>query len=210
MRGMFLVIDGIDGSGKSTQARLLADRLGAYLTFEPGHSDLGEGLRRLILDTDSSRSSISRVAEALVMFADRAQHVFEVIGPKLEAGSWVVSDRFSPSTFAYQGFGRGLEMGELDMINTWACQGIVADLNILIDIPVQLALSRRQLRRSNDPDSVSDRFELEQVGFQEKVREGFLYQAKNSPQDWIVIDGQRSQHDIQEEIFSRVSARFNL
>src|SRR3984885_7287137 len=135
--GRLLVLEGIDGCGKSTQARALAGALGARLTHEPGATELGAKLRRLLRAPDAPPVSLR--AEALLMAADRAEHVALVVAPALAAGEWVVSDRFSGSTLAYQGYGRGLEVAELRRVVEWAAAGVAADLSIVIDVPVPLA-----------------------------------------------------------------------
>ena len=138
--GRLLALEGIDGSGKSTQARALAVALGARLTHEPGATVLGGTLRQILLAPDAPPVSLR--AEALLMAADRAEHVALVVEPALAAGEWVVSDRFSGSTLAYQGYGRGLALAELSAVVAWAAGGLAADLSILIDVPVDVAAAR--------------------------------------------------------------------
>jgi len=139
--GRLLALEGIDGSGKTTQARALAATLGARLTHEPGATALGAALRRLLLSPEAPPLTLR--AEALLMAADRAEHVDLVVAPALAAGEWVVSDRFSGSTLAYQGYGRGLDTAELAQLVAWATSGLAPDLSILVDVPVDLAQSRR-------------------------------------------------------------------
>ena len=178
-RGRLIAIEGIDGSGKSTQARLLADSLGALLTHEPGDTALGRELRTLLLE--SSSSPISPRAEALLMAADRAQHVAEVIAPALGAGRWVVTDRFSASTLAYQGYGRGLDLDELQSLVGWAAGGLAPDLTVLVDLSPELARERR--------GRAADRLERLDAEFHERVRHGYLDMARRHPVGWIVVDG---------------------
>ncbi len=140
-RGRLIALEGIDGCGKSTQAHRLSERLGAVLTFEPGATRLGTELRRLLLDRD--QPPVSDRSEALLMAADRAQHVAEVVVPALDAGTWVVTDRFSASTLAYQGYGRGLDLSELSQLVRWATGGLQADLTVLVEVPVAVASGRR-------------------------------------------------------------------
>lgn len=177
--GRLIALEGIDGSGKTTQARLLAERTGAHLTFEPGATPLGASLRRLLLDPDLA---IGTRAEALLMSADRAQHVAGVIAPLLADGRWVVTDRFAGSTLAYQGFGRGMEIAELERLVIWSTGGLRADLSILVDVPVEVAAARRA---GGEPDR------LERLGtaFHERVAEGFRRMAGQDPQRWAVVDG---------------------
>jgi dTMP kinase len=178
--GRLLALEGIDGSGKSTQARALAAALGAHLTHEPGATALGVSLRRLLLAPDSP--PISLRAEALLMAADRAEHLAVVIGPALEAGRWVVSDRFSGSTLAYQGFGRGLATAELRRVVEFATAGLQADLSILVDVPVEVA----QVRLA---ETAPDRLERLGPSFAQRVRDGFLVLAAEDPAHWVVVDG---------------------
>jgi dTMP kinase len=136
-RGRLLALEGIDGCGKSTQARALAELLGARLTHEPGGTVLGASLRQLLLEPDAPPVTLR--AEALLMAADRAEHVEKVIEPALAEGQWVVSDRFSGSTLAYQGYGRGLDVGELQRLIEWATGGLTPDISIVVDVPVDVA-----------------------------------------------------------------------
>ena len=178
--GRLLALEGIDGCGKSTQARALASALGARLTHEPGATALGAALRRLLLAPDSP--PISLRAEALLMAADRAEHIALLVGPALEAGEWVVSDRFSGSTLAYQGYGRGLDTVELRRVIEWATSGLGPDLSILVDLPVEVAQARLN-------ESAPDRLERLGPSFAQLVRDGFLALAADDPAHWVVVDG---------------------
>ena len=131
-RGRLIALEGIDGCGKSTQARALAEALGARLTFEPGATPVGARLRQLLLAPDAPPPSPR--AEALLMAADRAEHVALVLEPALAAGEWVVSDRYAGSTIAYQGYGRGLDPAALGELVGWATGGLAADLSVLVDV----------------------------------------------------------------------------
>jgi len=176
-RGAFLVVEGIDGCGKSTQVRRLATARDAVATFEPGATTLGSSLRALLLE-DADRPV--PVAEALLMAADRAQHVASVIEPALERGSDVISDRYASSTLAYQGYGRGLDLLVLGDLMALATGGLRPDLTILLDLPVGDAAARR----TGSPD----RMEAEHEEFFERVRQGYLDMAANDPSRWVVID----------------------
>jgi dTMP kinase len=178
--GRLLALEGIDGCGKSTQARALASALGARLTHEPGATALGAALRRLLLAPDSP--PISLRAEALLMAADRAEHIALLVGPALEAGEWVVSDRFSGSTLAYQGYGRGLDTAELRRVIEWATSGLGPDLSILVDVPVDVAQARLA-------ESAPDRLERLGPSFAQLVPDGFLALAADDPAHWVVVDG---------------------
>ncbi len=139
-RGRLIALEGIDGCGKSTQARALAEALGARLTFEPGATPVGARLRQLLLAPDAPPPSPR--AEALLMAADRAEHVALVLEPALAAGEWVVSDRYAGSTIAYQGYGRGLDPAALGELVGWATGGLAADVSVLVDVDVEVAAAR--------------------------------------------------------------------
>ena len=182
-RGRLIALEGIDGCGKSTQARALADVLAARLTFEPGATPVGARLRELLLAPDAAPPTAR--TEALLMAADRAEHVARIVEPALAAGEWVVSDRYAGSTIAYQGYGRGLDPSELDGLVRWATGGLAADLSILVDVGVDVAAERlaAQGRRG------ADRMERLGPDFAARVREGFLAQAAQDPDRWLVVDG---------------------
>ncbi len=183
-RGRLIALEGIDGCGKSTQARALADALGARLTHEPGATPLGARLRELVLHPDEALGqgvTLTPEAEALLMAADRAEHVASVLEPALETGEWVVTDRYSGSTLAYQGWGRGLDPVWLEALVSWAAQGLVADLSVLVDVTPEVAATRLGPR--------GDRLERLGPGFAARVREGFLAQAEADPARWAVVDG---------------------
>jgi len=196
-RGRLIALEGIDGCGKSTQTRVLAERLGAVATFEPGATPLGSALRDLVLGRDGV--PVSPRTEALLMAADRAQHVAEVIAPALEAGSWVVTDRYSASTLAYQGFGRGLDRRELEELVRWATGGIQPDLTVLFDLPVEVAAARR--RGTGDGE---DRMEAEGSTFQQRVADGYLALAGERAGPWLVVDATESVESIADEVWDAV------
>ena len=204
-RGRLLALEGIDGCGKSTQARALADTLGARLTREPGATELGVRLRELLLDPGAPAPAPR--AEALLMAADRAEHVARVIGPALEAGEWVVSDRFAGSTVAYQGYGRGLDPTALLALVGWATGGLAADLSILVDVPVEVAAAR--LAAGAGGTARLDRLERLGPAFAARVREGFLAQAAADPVHWLVVDGEPAVDAIAAHIVAEVRARFS-
>ena len=174
-RGRLIALEGIDGCGKSTQARALADVLAARLTFEPGATQVGARLRELLLAPDAAPPTAR--TEALLMAADRAEHVARIVEPALAAGEWVVSDRYAGSTIAYQGYGRGLDPSQLD--------GLAADLSILVDVSVEVAAARLAAGRR----AGADRMERLGPDFAARVREGFLAQAAQDPDRWLVVDG---------------------
>ena len=200
MTGHFIAFEGGEGSGKSTQARRLAERLGsrALLTFEPGDSPLGAEVRRLVLD--SPDLDITDRAEALLMAADRAQHVGEVIEPALAAGRTVICDRFAGSSIAYQGHGRQLPAAEVEQLSRWAARGRWPDLIVLLELSPEMAATR--MRR--------DRDRLESAGdaFHRRVHDGYLLQAMEDPDRWAIVDGSASEAEVADAIWQVVSIRF--
>jgi dTMP kinase len=199
-RGRLIALEGIDGCGKSTQAKRLADTLGAELTFEPGATALGVALRRLLLGPGEPGPSLR--AEALLMAADRAQHVEEIIEPALAAGRWVVTDRFSGSTLAYQGHGRGLALDELRAVVSWATGGLEPDLSVLIEVdPVE---ARRRLAAEG---AAFDRLERLDPAFHDRVRAGFSALAAADPGHWAVVDGTAAPGAVADEVLASVTAR---
>ena len=194
-RGRLLALEGIDGCGKSTQVRLLADRIGAVTTFEPGATDLGAALRTLLLARN--QAPVSSRAEALLMAADRAQHVAEVLEPALAAGRWVVTDRYAASTLAYQGFGRGLDRGELEGLVGWATGGLRPDLTVLLDLPVPVAAARRH-------GGAADRMEAEDTAFHQRVADGFLALAAAGRDPWLVVDATEPVASVAAQIWAAV------
>ncbi|KOX89946.1 Thymidylate kinase [Thermus aquaticus] len=189
MAGLFLTLEGLDGSGKSTQAKLLAAflegrGLPVVLTREPGGGL--PGVRDLLL-----RGELSPEAEYLLFSADRAEHVRKVILPSLEAGAWVVSDRYLDSSLAYQGFGRGLPLPWLLEVAKEATLGLTPRLTFLLDLPPEEAL-----RRVKDPD----RLEREGLAFFQRVREGYLFLAKEEPHRFVVLDATESVEAVAQRI----------
>ena len=197
-RGRLIALEGIDGCGKSTQAKAVAAALGARVTREPGATPLGAQLRRLLLDPDPGAPAPSARAEALLMAADRAEHVAQVIEPALASGAWVVTDRYSGSTIAYQGYGRGLGADGLAEVVAWAAAGVEADLSVFVDVPVEVAAARRR---------GADRLERLGAEFAARVRDGFAAQAAAEPGRWLVVDGTRDVDAITAHILDAVRTR---
>ncbi len=191
MRGRLIAFEGGEACGKSTQAALLAQALGAVLTREPGGTRAGEQIRALLLD-EAGTALVPR-AEALLMAAARAQHVAEVVRPAIEAGRDVVSDRYAHSSLAYQGYGRGLAVVEVAELSTWATEDLWPDLVILLELPDEVALGRR---------GPPDRFESEDESFHRRVRQGYRRLAAEDPERWRVVDGLGAV----EEVAARVRA----
>ena len=197
MTGRLIAVEGVDASGKSTQARLLAEALGAVFTFQFGATDVGTVIRRVLLDPGND--ALDDRTEALLIVADKAQHVAEIVGPALRSGQDVVTDRFTASTLAYQGYGRGLDLAELQAMMHFATGGIEPDLNLLLDIPVELA-SRRL-------GSSLDRFEGTGDGFLDRVRAGYLTMAGTDPAHWAVVDADGPVDDVAARVLTAVRDR---
>jgi dTMP kinase len=196
--GRLIALEGVDGCGKSTQALRLARAIGALSTAEPGATQLGATLRTLLLDP--GLPPVSERAEALLMAADRAQHVDEVVRPALDAGRWVVTERFSGSTLAYQGYGRGLDLDELRRLVLWAAGGIEPDLTILLDVSPSLARGRRDLERA-------DRLERLDTDFHGRVRDGYRALAEADPDTWVVVDAGADVEVVAEQLLAVVRGR---
>ncbi len=198
MTGRFVVFEGGEAAGKSTQCARLATRLDAVRTREPGGTPLGQRIRQVFLDP--ATGSLDGRAEVLLMAADRAQHAARVIRPALRAGRHVVSDRYLYSSVAYQAHGRGLAPRDVHEISMWATRELVPDVVVLLDLPVTVA-------RGRVAGTAPDRLEAESVTFHERVREGFLAQADADPARWVVVDGTRTPDEIAEQVWSAVVAR---
>jgi dTMP kinase len=211
MTGFFISFEGIEGSGKSTQVTLLAQVLRSQghevvVTREPGGTAVGQVLRRLLLE--SASTLLASGTELLLMLADRAQHVQEVVAPALLANKIVICDRFVDSTTAYQGYGRGVEFALLAQLNAFACRGCMPALTLVLDLPVSEGLHRVRQRQSGTEGT--DRFEAESVAFHERVRTGFLEVARAEPQRVHLLEATRPVEVIHQEILTVVQARLAL
>ena len=191
-RGRFVVFEGIDACGKSTQARRVADRRAARFVFEPGDSPLGAQLRSWLLDASTP---MTPVTEALMMLADRSHHVATVIEPSLAAGTHVMADRYYASTLAYQGYGRGVDLLDLQAATELAIGSCLPDLTVLIDIDTA---NERRTRNAED------RFESADAQFHERVREGYLTMASIDRDHWFVVDGRASPDEVAAVIDARL------
>ena len=194
----FIVFEGLDGSGKSTQARALLGRLKrrgrpALLTHEPGGTPLGEVLRRWL----KSRRQLSPIAELSLFVAARAQLVNEVVGPALASGVTVVADRYAASTLAYQGYGRALGLDLVQELNQAATGGLTPDLTVLLDLPVEVALGRKDSLKA-------DTFEAAPSDFHVRVRNGYLAQAALDQSRWLVLDARQPKRALSRQIWSKV------
>ena len=188
---MFITFEGIEGCGKSTQVGRLADRLDDLevpytLTLEPGGTKIGQNIRQILLD--SRNQDLSPLAELFLYAADRAQHVVEVVKPALEQGKWVLCDRFSDATVAYQGFARRQDMDLITLINRKVCRGIEPDVTFLLDCPVEIGLRRALSRNKRNHIEAQGRFEREKEAFHQAVREGYLTLAKEESKRFVIVD----------------------
>lgn len=198
---MFVSFEGIDGCGKSTLmehlCRWLDDAgISCLRTREPGGTPIGEKIRRLLLDPSSSEMSAR--AEVLLYSASRAQLAEEIIAPALEKGTWVLTDRFVDATFAYQGFGRGFDLGGLRSIQEWTLGGLWPDRTVLLDCSIETALARMGNRNGE-----KDRIERENHEFHRKVRKGYLALAKAEPERFLVLDAEKPLEDVIAEFRNR-------
>ena len=204
-RGFFITLEGVEGSGKTTQAATLADALrnegrAVIVTHEPGDTRAGEAIRKIFLDPEIS---LDIASELLLVLADRAQHVREKLRPGVEAGNVVISDRYSDSTVAYQGYGRGFDLPLLRQLNQLATAGMIPDLTIVLDCPAEVGIARTRERVKGKPHKF-DRFESEMLEFHRRVREGFLAAAKGEPERVKIIDSQQSYETVTAEILAAV------
>lgn len=197
MRGRFITLEGSEGSGKSTNLAFIHHYLQqsgieVVLTREPGGTPLGEAIRELLLD--HRNNEMASDTELLLMFAARAQHLHELILPALEAGRWVLCDRFTDATYAYQGAGRGIAEERIALLEDWVQGELRPDLTLFLDLPVAQGLARAGER------SAPDRFEREQLDFFERVRHGYLEQAARAPQRYRIVDASQPLEAVQSNL----------
>ena len=204
MRGKFITFEGIDGSGKSTQLRIVAGELrllgfDVITTLEPGGTPLGRRLRKAFLETEEN---VSPLAELLLFAADRAQHVNFLIKPALEEGKIVISDRYADATFAYQGAGRGFDEKTVNQVIKLATGGLKPDLTLFFDISVEQAILRTSSRA--DDETVKNRMDAETADFYERVRDSYLQIAKKEPKRFQIIEGNYSIEEIKAKVLAIV------
>ena len=194
MRGKFITLEGMDGAGKSTHIAAIKHTLEqrgreVVLTREPGGTALGEALRELLL-----HQSMHAETETLLMFAARREHIAQVIAPALARGAYIISDRFTDATFAYQCGGRGIEMQKIQLLESWVQDDLQPDLTLLFDVPVSVSMQRLQTAR--DPD----KFEREGHAFFTRIREAYLERARQDPQRFRIINADQSIDDVSKEV----------
>lgn len=198
----FITLEGLDGAGKSTHLTFIRQWLQqqdieAVFTREPGGTPLGEKLREILLDIDTEATLDT---ETLLMFASRQELISTVIRPQLAAGHWVVSDRFTDATFAYQGGGRGVPAERIAVLEHWVQQGLQPDLTILLDVPLEVARERMSGTR------LPDRFEQEREDFHQRVRQMYLARAQANPQRFLVLDANQPLKALQQRIAVALAA----
>jgi dTMP kinase len=205
MNGRFITLEGIEGAGKSTLARHLGARLQesgrtVVVTREPGGTPLAEKIRALVLERSAER--VSTATETLLMFAARAVHVDNQIRPALARGDWVLCDRFTDATRAYQGFGRGVDAATLDVLAHLAHAQLQPDLTLLLDLPAPDGLARTRSR-----GQVADRIESEALAFFERVRDGYLQLARAEPSRFVVLDARLDEAKLADAAWQAVATR---
>ena len=195
--GKFITIDGVEGAGKSTQIKFICDYLQAkginvVLTREPGGTDLGEKIRQLLLSTQTQ--PMHSDSELLLMFAARNEHIHHKIIPALKKGDWVLSDRFTDASYAYQGGGRGLDIERIEHLERWVLGDFTPDMTLLLDIPVDLGMSRVESRGEKD------RIELEAKDFFERVRQAYIARSEKYPERIKLIDSSKERKHTSTQI----------
>ena len=201
-QGVFITLEGGEGAGQSTNAQFMADYLRAQgksvlVTREPGGMPVAEAIRGILLD--ASLPAMTMDTELLLMFAARHEHLQQTILPALAQGTWVICDRFTDSSYAYQGYARGIELQRIAELEQWVQGDIRPDYVFVFDLPVELGLARAKAR------SAADRFEQEQLAFFAKVRQGFLARAAQRPDRYVLIQAQQSLAHVQGQIQAQLA-----
>jgi len=204
MTARFITLEGVEGAGKTTQLALLRDFLKSQgytvrTTREPGGTPIAEAIRRLLLDRDTE--AMDADTELLLVFAARTEHLAKLIRPALARGEWVLCDRFTDSTYAYQGGGRQIDEARIATLEQWVQGELRPDLSLVFDLPVQQGLLRAGKR------APADRFESESLAFFERVRKSFQERAQRSPERYCIIDADRSLTEIQSDVITAVRER---
>jgi dTMP kinase len=205
--GRFVTMEGMEGVGKSTQVALLSEalktlRIAHVVTREPGGTPLAESIREVVLT--AREETLPPTAELLLMFAARAVHLTNHVEPNLRAGRWVICDRFTDATYAYQGAGRGMSQADISFLETFVQGARRPDLTLLLDVPVDVGLARS---RQRDAGKTRDRFERERAEFFERVRAGYLRQARAEPERVAVIDAAASVDEVTARITEVMESR---
>jgi dTMP kinase len=208
-RGKFITIEGGEGVGKSTQIAALRDLLAArglevVVTREPGGTRRAERLRELLLER--SEEPMPAACELLLMFAARSTHVENLVRPALARGAWVICDRFTDATYAYQGGGRGLDRDQIAFLERLVQQGLKPDLTLLLDAPLEVSEARAAAR--NAQSGSGDRFEQERRDFFERVRSAYLELARSEPERFVVVDAAAERSGVAQAIRSIIETRF--
>ncbi|WP_369178719.1 dTMP kinase [Candidatus Thiodubiliella endoseptemdiera] len=195
-KGKFITVDGVEGAGKSTQINFICQHLkgkgiNVILTREPGGTEISEKIRELLLSTDSKMHSDT---ELLLMFAARNEHIYSKILPTLETGDWVLSDRFTDASYAYQGGGRGLDINRIAQLEKWVVQGFTPDMTLLLDVPVDIGMQRVESR------GAKDRIEQENLDFFNRVREAYIARSEQYPQRIKLINASESVDNTSNQI----------
>lgn len=208
MKGQFITLEGTEGAGKSTnlafiQAWLNEQGVEHIVTREPGGTEIGEAIRGVLLNKDFT--AMQDETELLLMFAARAQHLKEKILPALEQGKWVISDRFTDATYAYQGAARGMDFERIGQIEEWVQQGFHPHTTFIFDLPVEVGMARVAARGGE-----TDRFEQEKQAFFEKVRNAYLTRAQAAQGRYCILDASQSLETVQAEIVARLTELLQL
>jgi dTMP kinase len=196
-RGKFITIDGVEGAGKSTQITFICDYLKAkgvkvILTREPGGTDVGEKIRTLLLSNSTGKMHAD--TELMLMFAARNEHIQNKIMPALKQGDWVLSDRFTDASYAYQGGGRGLDVERIAQLEQWVLQDFIPDMTLLLDVPVEIGMSRVESRGKKD------RIELEATDFFNRVRQAYIDRSEQFPERIKLIDSSQTVEHTKQQI----------
>lgn len=211
-KGLFITFEGVEGAGKTTLIQKLVQyftekKQDIFLTREPGGSELGKKLRAIILNAEEK---IYPSAELFLFLADRAQHVEDCIKPALQAGKIVLCDRFIDSTIAYQGFGRGMDIKQLSLLNKLATNGLEPDLTLLLDLPPEIGLKRAKTRNIEQNLTIDEgRFEAEALQFHQKIRDGFLSLAKQEKR-FFIINAEQDAEQVCHTVIQYIEKNFNF